>query len=475
MSGYNKLKVAVEDRFIVLRLKEDKAILPEGLLLENLTDTLAKLSGKYDILCDWRGLNQITNDVTELLELLSEIQNTSIIAKPEEADLIRDYFPEHSHILEVKSDSTLLNYESLSLEYFDDNSSIIDIDMTGEVTTANTEVEKFLSILRRQPTDSYGYNYERIYQSRYDHSQQNRDKTADEEDEEDQEMEIEADLDDDDDHDDYEESDYELDDYVTDHTLPSLVEKSYYDEMLQQRINYLNRFILNTGRNSLLNEFVIQERGERVLVTPYHSHALYPIEANNRLIIGKPGIIAQKTGALFAAEISAFQQLLSARKLRESSIQAFLEQHTNILRLLGANYTRIYPQIILERDDGTSLRPDFILQPSNNGWCDILDIKLPDEAIVIGGKDRKRFSSAVEELVAQLREYAAYYEDPRLAKRIQDVYGIKCYRPRMIGVIGRTPRVVDDRQMRRLETIYDDLSIITFDRLVEIAKTRLLV
>jgi hypothetical protein len=94
---------------------------------------------------------------------------------------------------------------------------------------------------------------------------------------------------------------------------------------------------------------------------------------------------------------------------------------------------------------------------------------------VIGGKDRKRFSSAVEELVAQLREYAAYYEDPRLAKRIQDVYGIKCYRPRMIGVIGRTPRVVDDRQMRRLETIYDDLSIITFDRLVEIAKTRLLV
>jgi hypothetical protein len=350
----------------------------------------------------------------------------------------------------VKNDSRVLNYTPVILEYFEDNSSIINIEPAEEVATGEI-LEKFLSDLRIKP-DNYEDVYKDIYKDVYE-----------------------------------DEAEEELEDYVEIEAFqdglidsppdaePLNADETYYDAMLKHRVGYLNSFIQDTGRNSLLNEFVIQGRGDKILVTPYHSHAHYPIKANSRLVIGKPGIIARTTRALFAPEISEFQRLLSTNKLRESHIQSFLEKHPNILKSLGVNYARIYPQVILQRDDGTSLRPDFILQPVDNGWCDILDIKLPNEIVVVGGRDRKRFSSAVEELVAQLREYAAYFEDPRLAKRIQNVYGIKCYRPRMVGVIGRTPRIADDRQMRRLETIYDDLSVITFDRLLEIARTRLLI
>jgi hypothetical protein len=93
MSIHNSLRVAVEDRFTVLRLREDKAVLPDGVILENLADTLTNLSKEYDILCDWRGLRHITNDVTELIYFLARNQNTKIIARPEEAALIRDCLP----------------------------------------------------------------------------------------------------------------------------------------------------------------------------------------------------------------------------------------------------------------------------------------------------------------------------------------------------------------------------------------------
>jgi hypothetical protein len=138
-------------------------------------------------------------------------------------------------------------------------------------------------------------------------------------------------------------------------------------------------------------------------------------------------------------------------------------------------YRNVYSQVVLAREDGTSLRPDFILEPLGRPWCDILDLKLPTGSIAVGRRDRKALASAVHELVAQLREYAAYFEDERLAKRVQDAYGIRCYRPRLIGVIGRDPNLADERQKRRMMTAYSDVSVVTFDELFKIARSRLLI
>lgn len=136
---------------------------------------------------------------------------------------------------------------------------------------------------------------------------------------------------------------------------------------------------------------------------------------------------------------------------------------------------RLKPQVVLEREDGSSLRPDFRVQPTGSDWWDVLDLKLPDENTLVGGRDRKAFSAAVTQLAAQLREYGAYFEDPRLARRIEQKYGIKCYRPRMVGIIGRDPLTGDERQLRRVMTQYEGLNVLTFDQLVRIAKTRILI
>jgi hypothetical protein len=235
----------------------------------------------------------------------------------------------------------------------------------------------------------------------------------------------------------------------------------------------MNHHLTMLGRNSLLTEFSLQAHRGEITVTPYHAHALHQVETREQLIIGRPAIIAHRTASLLAPEIQELEHILAQAAPSESVLQKYLEEHPEVLYGLG--YRRIYGQIVLEREDGTALRPDFFLEPVAGKWWDILDIKVPDMKVVVGGRDRKAFSASVTELLAQLREYEAYFEDPRLAKRVEDVYGIKCYRPRLIGIIGRNPRDADERQLRRLMTHYADTTILTFDELLALARQRLLV
>lgn len=403
----NRLRMAVEDRFILLGLNEETALLPEGNTLERVGDTLGLFCSNYDILCDWSGLKYVTEDVKDVIDVLCNLNPGRIIATDADLEIIRKTFKRLPPIFRVKSAPNDFNYINLNLDYFDKD------DDPGLASVIRPDDGKIIDVTRHDPV--------------------------------------------------------ELDTLLSSGFLP------YRTENEEFRERYLSEVIGDIGRNSLLTEFVIQETHSQISVTPYHAHAHYPIEVKEQLIVGRPGVVAEKTGSLLKPTITEFETILNSTALRESQIQSFLEQHPAVMRMLGYGYNRIYPQVILQRDDGTSLRPDFILEPIGSSWCDILDIKLPDKTVVVGGRDRMRFSGAVEELVAQLREYAAYFENSDLAKRVEEVYGIKCYKPRLIGIIGRDPFIKDERQFRRLQTKYADIDILTFDRLLKLAKSRPLI
>lgn len=179
------------------------------------------------------------------------------------------------------------------------------------------------------------------------------------------------------------------------------------------RMAMLGAFIERIHSSSLLVEFAMAFGDQRVHCVPYHSGAIHHVEmpSNTQLLLGRPGILARRTGAVFANEISELESLMNKAKVRESEIQKFLESHPNFLRGLG--YRNIYPQLVLERDDGTTLIPDFILEPSDNEWCDILDVKLPRQGIVVGQRDRAHLAAGIHEVAAQLREYASYFEQDK--------------------------------------------------------------
>jgi hypothetical protein len=214
--------------------------------------------------------------------------------------------------------------------------------------------------------------------------------------------------------------------------------------------------------------------GNQLTLTPYHGHAIHNIDNGDKeVLVGRPATIAERTAAVFTTQISEFERLINAPDTQERHLQAFLEQHPNFLR--GLNYENIYPQLVLERDGQGSLKPDFILEPYADSFCDILDIKLPSQNLIVGRKDRATLAAGLHEVAAQLREYAAYFEERKYQKFVQDKYGIRLYRPRLIAIVGRDMKQMNDQEFRRAMTMYENLQIMTFDELLRHARRRLLI
>lgn len=234
-------------------------------------------------------------------------------------------------------------------------------------------------------------------------------------------------------------------------------------------------FLRKLLRNSLMVELVMTTDGNSISCSPYHASALYGIQrpTESGVLIGRPGQFSQKTNAVFSNELTEFQQLINDKGVSEQQIQSFLEKHHSFLR--GLNYSNVYPQLVLDRDDGSSLRPDFILEPFDDEWCDILDIKLPQKSVIVGRDDRKTLAAAIHEVAAQLTTYAAYFDEEKHRKFVREKYGLKVYKPRLIAVVGRSIADMGDPDMRRAMTMYNDVKVMTFDDLARHAQSRLLI
>lgn len=238
---------------------------------------------------------------------------------------------------------------------------------------------------------------------------------------------------------------------------------------------YFHAYLRHIHRYSILGEFTLRCVGDAIVCLPYHCHAVHEIELRERntILIGRPSALANATKSVFSDEIAGFERLIHTPQVKEAAIQRFLESHPNFL--YGLNYENIYPQVVLEREDASPLKPDFILEPFEEGWCDILDLKLPRQKIIVGRKDRAALASGITEVIAQLREYAAYFEEGKHRSYVRQKYGVNIYRPRLIAIVGRDLRGMDDPQLRRALTAYDNCRILTFDELLAHSRRRMLI
>jgi Domain of unknown function (DUF4263) len=427
--GY-RLRISVEDRFVVLALREEHAMLPEQETIASILAALFSVDPQLQIVCDLRGVRTIYNDVSEAVEVLVD-HGAQLLGSDQDVRLLNREFGTKINALAVADQIVPLRFAPLALLPFEDFDHYLVRERDWESLSRDLSYDL--------PTDEdweYVVAHDTIVRDMFNGLSDLR---------------------------------FHWNATSPKHRLNPSVPGGL--QVLQRR--YLRQFIDTNARRSLLSHFTLTSVGETVHVRPYHAAALNTIEVRNETLIGRPGVFARRTRELLEPELSEFEELIRGSRTKERDIQRFLELHPAIFQRMG--YQHVYSQVILEREDGTSLRPDFILEPLGRPWCDILDLKLPASSIVVGRRDRKTLASAVHELIAQLREYAAYFEDERLSKRVEEAYGIRCYRPRLIGVIGRDPNLADERQKRRMMTAYQDVSVVTFDELARIAKSRLLI
>lgn len=423
------LEVAVEDRFVVLKLDVRGATLPMSDRAESVAKIVMALSNQYAIMADVRGLNDDrtpTEDVVELLSALSEHDKVIVLCHHDtDRTFLRD-LGSGTRVLKLKSDPPLA-YEPLPSHLMDlgDASESYRLQTTNDPDAPSTASEWAGVVKVGDGFPEWGV----------DHFNKLRraDPSSDE--------------------------------------LWNTFIASAEDVLYARRA--MEMFVHRHGRNSLLTQYAVSLEDSEFHVSALHTHGVFELEAQHDIQKARPAIVARHTNTLIKRELQAFRDLLQRPRLKENDVGDFLEQHPDVFARMG--YMQVIPQVVLERHDGSSLRPDFFLQPVGTDWWDILDLKLPKMPVLVGRPDRQTFSRHVTSLAAQLREYAAYFEDASLATRVEKKYGIKCYRPRLIGVIGTSPTVQDEREARRAMTQYADLSLRTFDDLLRVAQERILI
>jgi hypothetical protein len=172
----------------------------------------------------------------------------------------------------------------------------------------------------------------------------------------------------------------------------------------------------------------------------------------------------------FALAIEELEALLNTDLSGELDFQRFFERYPNFIT--SDEYVAAYPHVVLTRDDGQTLIPDFVLEPVGRGrLCDLLELKLPSESVVVGPPGRARLSAAVSSAYAQLRQYREHFNEVAHRDAVRREYGLEVFYPAMYVVIGRRGLALAE-DVRRAEESFPLLHIRTYDDLVDRARLR---
>lgn len=163
--------------------------------------------------------------------------------------------------------------------------------------------------------------------------------------------------------------------------------------------------------------------------------------------------------------VEELESLMNDPKMKEGDFQRFFERHPDFI--LNDEYKEAHAHLVLSKDDGASLIPDFLLEPiDQNSLCDLLELKLPSADVFVLKKSRARFSAAVYEAAAQLREYSRFFDEEKNRSNFQSAYpDLKAYKPRMFVVIGRRSSA-NPLLQREILSSMPDLVLRTYDEVL---------
>jgi cold shock CspA family protein len=168
--------------------------------------------------------------------------------------------------------------------------------------------------------------------------------------------------------------------------------------------------------------------------------------------------------------VEELESLVNNPNAKEKDFQNFFERYPDFI--LNDEYKKAHPHIVLAKDDGESFIPDFVLEPINqSSLCDLLELKLPSAQIFVLQKKRMRFSAAVLEASAQLREYNIFFDEEKNRRKIQDDYGLLAFKPKMFVIIGRRGDV-NPIDVRKIESDFPNLNLRTYDDVIARIKAR---
>lgn len=163
--------------------------------------------------------------------------------------------------------------------------------------------------------------------------------------------------------------------------------------------------------------------------------------------------------------VRELEYLMNEPLAKEKDFQDFFERNQNFI--LNDDYREAHPQLVLSQDNGEDLKPDFVLEPVDQGsLCDLLELKLPSTQVFVLKKNRPRFAAAVHEAAAQLRVYSRFFDEEKNRRKFQATYpGLRAYKPRMFVIIGRRSEA-NSLIQRDIQRELPDVNLRTYDEVI---------
>lgn len=215
--------------------------------------------------------------------------------------------------------------------------------------------------------------------------------------------------------------------------------------------------------------YVAVAREGRIAFAPFTEHGSFVAAG----LAGREGAgLATATATLRSGLtmpiVAAFEDLLNQRGTKERDIQAFLEEQPAILGGLDAHMVEARPRVSLTDSAGTRLVPDFMARLDDARAWKLLELKGPDDSVLVRRGGALKPSAKVAAAIAQLLGYRDFFHEPENRRRLAPLLGAAPFQPLLTVVIGRGEP--GRRWSWRGGPGLPEASIVTYDHLLEQAR-----
>jgi hypothetical protein len=218
------------------------------------------------------------------------------------------------------------------------------------------------------------------------------------------------------------------------------------------------------------SDYSIIAREGRLSVVPTSIHGTFVASETNTRPIGEVDVGLAATVCLTApAELriplgvlSDFEALINSTSTRESDLQAFLEEHPELLLGLDNRYMDVRPHPCLVSNQDGALIPDFMLRVEDSDIWDIVELKLPTDSIASAqpGIPSRRAARCI----GQCLKYRHFFDYSANCARFAGRYGAHGFDPALVLVMGRGRQV---HEWRNTKAIYPTVRVVPFDYLLD--------
>ena len=168
--------------------------------------------------------------------------------------------------------------------------------------------------------------------------------------------------------------------------------------------------------------------------------------------------------------VAEFEVLLNSDKTRERDFQRFFQLHPEFLYQNCFIDHWAEPQL-KDANSGEIIKPDFILKsmmlPDRPWSWQVIDLKRHNVPLLSSRRFHAGLSHYVHRVVAQLRDYSEYFDNPANRHEVERRFGSFLAKPKLVAIIGRIPKDGQLEQFARLRSRLLDVSITTYDEILE--------